>query len=57
MNKEIIVPMVAIIGIIVLGTTAVRAGIDSGLLVGICSIAGGIAGYRAKVFRDKQAKK
>lgn len=57
MSKDFIIPLAAIIGLITLGINALWLGIDSGLLVGIGSIIGGLGGYKIKTYREKQAKK
>lgn len=57
MSKDFIIPLVAIIGLVTLGVNAMWLGIDSGLLVGIGSMIGGVAGYQVKRLREKKAKK
>lgn len=53
----IIVPIVAIVGIIGLEAYALYLGINGTILAGCMVIVGGLGGYEAKILRDKFKKK
>jgi hypothetical protein len=55
--KNMVVSIVAIVGIVVMEVMAMQAGIDGTALSGATLAIGGIAGYGTKAYLDKRKAK